>query len=45
MIIESKPKGRFCLRCGLDFKENKGSLGGCKIYGTFYKRHLWNKKK
>lgn len=41
-------KDEYCCRCGRDRKQVRkdGTLGTCKVYGSWYKRHIWlpNKK-
>ena len=41
-LEEDKTKGRFCYRCGTSDKE-KGVF--CAVYGEYWKRHWYPKKK
>jgi hypothetical protein len=36
------PPGTICVRCG-GVKKDKAP--GCKVWGRYYSRHMWNMKK
>lgn len=43
--VEEKKVFKWCLRCGMSRKDVQRYGAGCKVYGVFFKRHLWTAKK
>ncbi len=39
-VLVTYAPGTICLRCGAD----KGTEFSCSVWGTDYKRHMWNKE-